>query len=226
MTAGTTEHATGCSTSARSIAARAGKLRCAARYMGSASVIGAFLLAGCATMATSEGSLSVAASAADRFAIAGRLSARHGNDGVSGNFSWERNSGIDRIEVGTPLGQTVARLTGAATGVQLERPGEAVVEFSDWNAVTREVFGVAIPVEGLANWIRGSPAVPANAGVELDAQGRLTVLREDGWEIVYAYADRLERALPIRLVMRYPDVELIEIRIVIDRRMAPLQATP
>jgi hypothetical protein len=58
-------------------------------------------------------------------------------------------------------------------------------------------------------------------GNERDAAGRLSVLRQSGWEIVYAYADGAPPAQPTRLVMRYPDTEIVEVRLVVDRWNAP-----
>ncbi len=54
-------------------------------------------------------------------------------------------------------------------------------------------------------------------GVERDGAGRVSVLRQQGWEIVYAYADAPPPARPARLVMRYPDSEPVEVRVVVDR---------
>jgi hypothetical protein len=56
---------------------------------------------------------------------------------------------------------------------------------------------------------------------ERDSLGRPLVLRQQGWEIVYAYASDEAPARPMRLVMRYPDSEPIEVRIVVDRFSAP-----
>ena len=81
----------------------------------------------------------------------------------------------------------------------------------------REVFGVPIPVQGLAFWIVGEPVANNGSGIERDAQGRLSVLRQQGWEIVYAYGEGVTSARPTRLVMRYQDPEAIEVRIVVDR---------
>ena len=51
---------------------------------------------------------------------------------------------------------------------------------------------------------------------EVDAAGRLSVLRQDGCEIVYSYAEDSSQ-LPARLRMTCNDLEL---RIVIDSRRA------
>ena len=60
---------------------------------------------------------------------------------------------------------------------------------ADWSALTRDVFGVAIPVDGLASWIQAQPVAGRAFDLERDAAGRPLVLRQQGWEIVYAYAD-------------------------------------
>lgn len=155
-----------------------------------------------------------------QFDIAGRLSARRGSDGVAANFSWKHTRADDRLDVIAPLGQTLARLSGDASGVRLERPGEAAVAFSDWDALTRTVFGTAIPVNGLAYWVVGVADPRATYGIERDDAGRPSVLRQQGWEIVYAFADGAPPSRPTRLVMRYPDNEPVEIRVVVDRWFA------
>ena len=50
--------------------------------------------------------------------------------------------------------------------------------------------------------------------VERDTAGRATVLRQDGWEIVFGYRD--EGAQPSRLVLAYPG---IEVRLAVDSRV-------
>jgi outer membrane lipoprotein LolB len=72
---------------------------------------------------------------------------------------------------------------------------------------------VPLPVSGLAWWIRGVPHPLAAHTLEVDELGRPSVLRQDGWEIVYAYADDSTRQ-PSRVRLTWPEVE---VRIVIDR---------
>lgn len=173
-------------------------------------------LAACASIAP-PGAPPAANAPETRFDVAGRLSAKRGADGVAAHFSWVHAPGQDRIDVATPFGQTLARLVGDDRGVRVERPGQAVEAFADWNAVTQAVFGIAIPVDGLVAWIVGEPIRDVPFGVERDRRQRPSVLRQHGWEIVYAYADDAPAHRPARLVMRYPDVEPIEVRIVVDQ---------
>ena len=173
-------------------------------------------LAGCAAWAPVPPSAALAPPEAS-FDVTGRLSARRGSDGVAAHFAWSHVPGGDRVDVATPTGQVIARMRGDAAGVRVERPNEPPAAFPDWDAVTRDVLGVAIPVDGLASWIQGAAAAGADYGVERDGAGRPLVLRQRGWEIVYAYADAPPPVRPSRLVMRYPDREPVEVRIVVDR---------
>jgi len=179
-----------------------------------AAVIAAFV-GGCATVAPS--SVRPTNETAPAFEASGRLSAKRGSEGVAAHFTWAHAPSSDRFDVSTPMGQIVARLSGDPSGVRIERPGEAPVAYPDWGALTREVFGVAIPVDGLASWIQAQPVAGPAFDLERDAAGRPLVLRQQGWEIVYAYADAASSANPSRLVMRYPDTEPIEVRIAVDR---------
>ena len=58
-----------------------------------------------------------------------------------------------------------------------------------FDALTAQAFGVPLPVAGLTYWIRGQPREGTASAIERDAAGRANVLRQDGWEIVYSYAD-------------------------------------
>ena len=67
----------------------------------------------------------------------------------------------------------------------------------------------------------GAPRSGIPFGLERDSAGRPAVLRQSGWEIVYAYAEGATASQPLRLVMRYPDPDTIEVRIVVDQWNAP-----
>ena len=175
------------------------------------------LVAGCAALTPVDPGPWSAFDTGTGFDAAGRLSARRGNDGIVANFTWRHELARDRIDVATPTGQTLAQMAGDSAGVRLTRPGEPAVDYSDWDALTREVFGAAIPVTGLASWVVGRPVPEREFGLERDAAGRPLVLNQGGWEIVYTYADGAPAYRPFRLVMRYPDVEPVEVRVVLDR---------
>jgi outer membrane biogenesis lipoprotein LolB len=79
------------------------------------------------------------------------------------------------------------------------------------------LLGAPVPMDDLAYWIRAAARAGTRSSVERDAQGRVLVLRQAAWEIVYSYADDAPSARPSRLVLKYPDVEPVEVRVVVDR---------
>ncbi|MFO1414670.1 MAG: outer membrane lipoprotein LolB [Burkholderiales bacterium] len=181
------------------------------------SLAGAVLALALAACATAPPHAAVEPRVVPAFDAGGRLSARHGSDGVAVHFTWSHAAGDDTFDVATPLGQTVARLRGDAAGIFVERPGEPPRQYPDWDALTQAVIGVPLPVRGLASWVQGAPAPGTASAVERDGAGRPQVLRQQGWEIVYAYGDDAADTRPARLVMRYPAGEPVEVRIVVDR---------
>jgi outer membrane lipoprotein LolB len=147
---------------------------------------------------------------ATSFDVAGRLSARHAADAFSASFRWHHAGERDELEFASPLGQTVAMLSGDAQGVRLQASDGRVVTASDWVALTEKGLGWRLPVDGLAAWIQGAPRAGAPFSGEAGEDGRAALLRQDGWTIVYlAYApDENAVQRPTRMTLSYPDVEL------------------
>ncbi|MDH4182527.1 MAG: lipoprotein insertase outer membrane protein LolB [Betaproteobacteria bacterium] len=173
-------------------------------------------LAACASVAPPRQRVEFVPLADASFAIAGRLSARHGNDGVAANYRWRHEAGSDELLLATPFGGALARLSGGPRAVRLELAGGEVAAAGDWSALTERALGVALPVDGLAWWVRASPRPGSAFAAEADGSGRLEVLRQDGWEIVYGYRDG--QSLPLRLTLTHPGVE---VRLVVDEWSAP-----
>ena len=148
------------------------------------------------------------------FTAEGRLSARHGQDAVAVRFAWMHRPPRDELSVTSPLGQTVAELSGDAAGrrVEVRTADGRHAEAADWVTLTERALGFPLPVTGLVAWIRGAPHPDAAYTLEADREGRVAVLRQDGWEVVYDYPDAAARG-PLRLRLSYPE---FEIRVVID----------
>jgi outer membrane lipoprotein LolB len=179
-----------------------------------ASILFAAALAGCA-VAPPRPAAPQAAYVGTPFAIDGRLSATRGSDAIAVNFTWTHAPPRDDLSVSTPLGQIVAELRGDASArrVTLVRADGSTEQASDWSSLTTRALGFALPVEGLSAWARGMAHGGSPHTRESDAEGRPSLLRQDGWEIVYGYADAQSRE-PRRMRLVYPGVE---VRIVVDR---------
>ena len=181
---------------------------------GAGVVVAACLVAGCATVPVVAPTIAPAADTA--FTIDGRLSARRGSEGATANFTWRHAPPRDDIVVTTPLGQALAEISGdrAASRYELRLADGRREDASGWPALTERALGAPVPVEGLSAWIHGAPHAGAPFAAEPDAAGRVTVLRQDGWDIVYAYADAAARE-PVRMQLTQAD---LEIRIVVLAR--------
>ena len=183
-----------------------------------ASVCNAFctlFVAACANLPSGPPAHVDFASIDTPFAVEGRLSARHGADAATVHFTWQHRPPRDDLAVSTPLGQTIAELSGDTATARVEaRTAEGRRdEAADWTTLTERTLGFRLPVEGLAAWIRASPQRDIAYSIETDREGRVSLLRQAGWEIVYDYADAASRN-PNRLRITYPD---LEIRMAIDR---------
>ena len=177
----------------------------------------AWLAAGCASLPAPPPTEAAFPAVDAPFVIGGRISARRGDNGVAGAFSWTHDAQQDAIDLATPLGQTLARLQGDRHEVTVQLSDGRVETAPTWSALTEQAFGVVIPVDGLAWWVRALPRASGRYGVERDGAGRVALLRQDGWEIVYAYADLAARQ-PSRITLQYPGADPIEVRVVVDRR--------
>jgi outer membrane lipoprotein LolB len=179
--------------------------------------LGAALVAACAVIEPAPvGPLTPLGPRADAaFAIEGRLSARRGSDAVAAGFSWRHDPPRDELLVTAPLGQVLAELSGDSTEgrVRLILADGRRDAAADWGLLTERALGFALPVGALTAWVRGVPHAASAFSVETDAHGRASVLRQDGWEIVYSFDSAAARQ-PSRL--RLVNAEL-EVRIVIDR---------
>ena len=176
----------------------------------------AALLGSCAPVALERASgLGPLPAPQGAFDVAGRLSARHGGDALTVNFRWRHASERDELELASPLGQTVALLTGDASNVRLQAADGRVLTASDWSALTAQGLGWPLPVDGLAFWIQGVPRPGSAFSTETGDDGRVSLLRQDGWTVVYqAYTQAAAPDWrPSRMTLSYPDVEL---RIVVD----------
>lgn len=179
------------------------------------AVVGAALLCGCTPALIERPAPAGAVAARVAFELMGRLSARHGNDALAANFRWTHERERDELDFSSPLGQTIVRLSGDASGVRLQTPDGRVETASDWESLTTRALGWPLPVEGLAFWIQGLSRPGAPATVEPGSNGLPAALRQDGWSIAYQAFERGTDGVsrPQRLTLDYPEVEL---RIAVD----------
>jgi outer membrane lipoprotein LolB len=151
----------------------------------------------------------------DSFHAGGRLSLRQSSLALTATFRWVHRGTDDEIDLASPLGQTVARLTGTSGAVSLRLADGRETSAPDWATLMTRSLEWALPVDGLVYWIQGAPRPGQSFEAEWSADGAPSMLRQDGWIVAYQSftRDGSGDSRPSRLTLSYPD---IEVRIVVD----------
>jgi outer membrane lipoprotein LolB len=153
------------------------------------------------------------------FFLAGRLAANKGDQHYAVNITWRHTTERDEIFVATPLGQGIAELTRDAAGARLTTADRQEFAAPDWQALSAQVFGFALPLSALPRWLMAD--VPAGAlGVHHDRSGRPQRMVADDWQVAYPdYASDAADALPALIELKRED---IEVRLKVDEwQIAP-----
>ncbi|MDP2433383.1 MAG: lipoprotein insertase outer membrane protein LolB [Pseudomonadota bacterium] len=150
------------------------------------------------------------------FRLEGRVSLKANEESFSGGMTWRHAAGRQELLLSTPLGQGVAELRGDELGVELRDSEGRLRRAADAETLVRQSLGLTLPLKGLAWWVVGNPRPGVPYQAEADAEGRLALLRQDGWHIEFSrYARTGGHFLPGKLVARRGDD--LEIRLVVDK---------
>jgi outer membrane lipoprotein LolB len=125
------------------------------------------------------------------FELAGRIAARYGKESFTGNIAWRHAKNGDELLISTPTGQGVAQIVRQGEAVLLKTAEPREYRAVDSESLTERVLGFPVPIEGLADWVRGRPS-PA--------------LESRGWKVEYQDYDAERR--PVRMRLTYQGIEL------------------
>lgn len=150
----------------------------------------------------------------DRFSLQARV-ASSGSLGMKGDLDWQQNAdGSFALRVAGPFGVGALSIAGNPGHVEV-RSREGTQVTSDPERWLRQKLGWTFPIAGLRYWALGLPAPGSPARIELDPEGAIAVLEQDGWRLEYAeYQPAGTVALPRRLQLANPEVT---IKLVADR---------
>ena len=171
------------------------------------------VVAGCAAPRAPQ-ALPASNAGVDTFSLTGRVAVKLEQRGYSAKLSWRHAAAGDRLRLLSPVGSVIAEIEADASGAMLTTGDKKVYRSGDVQALTREVLGWNLPLDGLQYWVvgRAEPALPVQAE-ERDGRGRLTRLIQNDWRIIFlAYAG--DSALPARMALAY---ERLSLRLIIDR---------
>ena len=122
----------------------------------------------------------------NRYTLVGRLSVHNMQQRFSATINWRHHANEDQIHFFSPLGQTIARIEQGVTGVRLVTAEPAFYQAENVEQLTQEVLGWMLPLSGLHFWVRGMHFPLTIEELDLDRNGRIVAIRQDGWEIQYS----------------------------------------
>jgi outer membrane lipoprotein LolB len=166
------------------------------RLLAAAAIV---LVAGCA-----QAPLSPPPPGELEFHLLGRIAARYAGDGFTGNVDWRHARNGDDMLIATPLGQGVARIVREGEAVQITTANGREYRAPDAETLTEQALGFRLPLEGMADWVRGQPSAGART-VATSPDGTIRVLEQNGWRIEYL---SYEGGRPKLMQMQYPGVQL------------------
>ena len=167
-------------------------------------------MAACASMSTSVSPPRPSRQSIAAFTIEARIYVRQGEKSSNARLRWQHQAERDEILVTGPFGQGVAELVRDAAGARMTGADHKEIVARDWNALTEKVFGIALPLNGIARWLPGNVM-----GAESDALGHPVHAEEQGWHIAWpTYESDAADALPTAVSLQRDD---IEVRLKIDQ---------
>jgi outer membrane lipoprotein LolB len=128
----------------------------------------------------------LSAEALPSFGLLGRIAVKGSGESFSGGVQWRHAEGRDDILLLSPLGQALAQLKRTPEGVQLTTAERENYYASDMESLTEKVLGWRLPIMGLQYWVQGKNSPLTPSAIDLDDEGRVAAIRQDGWEIVYS----------------------------------------
>ena len=181
-------------------------------------------LASCATV--HEGPLSERNYQAS-IAVGGRLSVRYDQDGsaqsLQGKFHWKQHGERTDIALYSPLGQTIATIAITPELSVMTQSGGEQMQAPDVTALTQQVLGWPMPVDGLRFWLQGF-AQSADGKLQIASPEGRQSFASNGWQVRYVSWQRTANILyPQRIDIERTTAEAgqIVLRLVIDDWQEP-----
>ncbi|MFZ6680166.1 lipoprotein insertase outer membrane protein LolB [Undibacterium sp. Tian12W] len=134
---------------------------------------------------------------------------------LPGGFEWEQDAQGIRINLLSPLGQTMARITQTAQGATLEQDGKVPRTASDLDQLLQDTLGWSLPVAGLRDWLQGFVAIDGKQLAAVKAEDQ--TLTTQGWKLRYvSWHEQLNFPKRIDLQRYTEQAGDVSIRIVVN----------
>jgi len=150
----------------------------------------------------------------EQFDLSGRIAVAAAQEGFNAKLRWEQQGAQSQLALDGPLGLGGVRITSnGQTFRVINSRGEQL----DSDAARREIesrLGFEPPLGSLRYWVLGVPDPSQPADEVLDGEQRLSMLKQNGWQIDYAsYSDVGGQWLPSRMTLSR---EGVRVRLLVD----------
>jgi outer membrane lipoprotein LolB len=181
----------------------------------------AALIAGCASVGPIDQGRASAAwdsrraklQAIDHFSVEARAVATGALSG-SASLNWHQAPHEFDLRVTGPLGVSALTMAGDENEVRVRTKKEKFTT-NDPEGTLRKALGWTLPLRGLRYWVLSLPSPNSEYNVNLDQDGLVETLTQDGWVLEYTdYMDVDKIELPRRILLTQGGLKL---RVLIDR---------
>ncbi|HEU4708017.1 MAG TPA: lipoprotein insertase outer membrane protein LolB [Methylophilaceae bacterium] len=154
-----------------------------------------------------------------QFSVQGRIGVQTEGRGFSGSTHWQHSATQDNIDLFSPLGGQVANIQATPESVVLVDSDGKTYRAQDAETLTQKTLGWRLPMKGLPDWVLGRPAPGKVEDSQWDRNGRLTRLKQQGWDISYGqYVDSQGYQLPGKIML---ESRKLNLKLVIERWELP-----
>ncbi len=139
----------------------------------------------------------------------GRVAVASGGEGFSAAMDWQQQGTAAVIGLRGPLGSSALKVMITGETLSLDDGRGGVLEGEEAEQLLVSRLGTALPVSQLRFWVLGLAAPGELAQQTIAANGRLTTLEQDGWQMRYdLYRASGPFVLPARMELASGDVRV------------------
>lgn len=150
-----------------------------------------------------------------QWSIVGRAALHSEGEAWTASLRWSQDRDAYSIQLSGPFGRGAVAIDGSDDGVTVHIAGQSPLTSDDAESLLYDNLGWSVPVASLRYWLRGLPAPGAVDQIELNEQGLLAHLQQQGWRLDYTrYSEDTATPLPRKLSLESPRMRL---KLVLDR---------
>ena len=154
------------------------------------------------------------------YQVKARVGVNFEGKGYSAKIFWRHKPNEDSILVYSAIGTILATIQADKYGAKFKTKDKELYRSKNMASLTQELIGWHLPFEDLKFWIVGESSHLSNVSEKtFDEDGRLLILKQEGWLISYKKYEK-NGALPKIIDLKHTDMRM---RIFIDKWEFPDQ---